>query len=225
MVTGGFIMNNKNIAIGVVALVVIVAVAGVAYWMMDDRGNDSVPTDSFVPYEMYSEGTFEYYAPGIINDSHTEYCFADMTVTLNQDSILFNDISKHIIVPENTTPEGWNNYIQEALEREYDTVEWKMPGVGIEEIQDRMIRSYEFLEGWTPVPTSVEYELRMLIDGVAVHDLTGYKFVKGSDAIYVTTDGIVLEVYLYDSSVPGNHLDFLFKGAQRTSEYGPTIYN
>ena len=36
MMAGGFETNNKNIAIGVVALVVIVAVAGVAYWMMND---------------------------------------------------------------------------------------------------------------------------------------------------------------------------------------------
>ena len=36
MVAGGFDLNNKNIVIGVVALVVIVAVAGAAYWMMND---------------------------------------------------------------------------------------------------------------------------------------------------------------------------------------------
>lgn len=36
MMAGGFDLNNKNIAIGVVALVVIVAVAGVVYWMMND---------------------------------------------------------------------------------------------------------------------------------------------------------------------------------------------
>lgn len=40
---GGFDLNNKNIAIGVVALVVIVAVAGVAYWMMND-GNQADAT-------------------------------------------------------------------------------------------------------------------------------------------------------------------------------------
>lgn len=36
MMAGGFDLNNKNIAIGVVALIVIVAVAGAAYWMMND---------------------------------------------------------------------------------------------------------------------------------------------------------------------------------------------
>lgn len=217
-------MNTKNVAIAVVAIVVVVAVAGAAYWLMNDDDEGSTTDDSFVPYEMLSEGTFEYNAHGFVNEDLTEYHYATMNINLSQDSISFDNISKYELTPEDTTSEGWTNLVQEAQNREYDTTESRMPGVGIEEIQDRMIRSFGFLDGWTAIPTSVEYELTMPIDGVYFHEFTGYKFLKGADVIYVATNGLVLEAYLYDSDVPGNDLDFLLSGAERISEYGPSVY-
>lgn len=218
-------MNTKTVAVAVIAIIVVVAVAGVTYWMMNDNNDNAPSEDPFVPYEMYSEGKFEYTAPGFMNDDLTEYYFAVMNINLTHDLLSFENIAKYVRTEDNMSPETWENCVQEALDRVYDTNEWEMLGMGIEEIQDRMIRSFGFLDGWTAIPTAVEYELNMPIDGVYFHEFTAYKFVKGGDAIYVATNGLILEAYLYDVSAPGHHFDFMLNGASRLSEYGPSIYS
>ena len=218
-------MNNKTVTIGVVALVVIVAVAGVVYWALTDE-KAPADEDPFVPYEMKYEGEYEFNALSIVNEDLTELYFAHMTVNVTKDNVSLEITEKYVRTPEDMNESTWSMRVEEAQTHVFDNSEWLMPGVGIEEIQDKMLKSFGFLDGWTAVPTSVDYE-SMVYEDIKNNnkEFTAYKFIKGSDAMYVTTEGRIVEYYMYDSTVPGQHLDFYLSGCERLSEYGPSNYS
>lgn len=217
--------NTKAVSIAAVVLIVIVAVAGVAYWKMNDDGG-AVKEDLFVPYEMKYEGEYGFNALSVVNEDLTEMYWGSITITVTADSITFSDVSKIVRTSEDTYGPTWQMYVEEAKAQVFDRFEWLMPGIGIEEIQEKMLKSFGFLDGWTAVPTSVDYE-SMVHEDIKNHntEFTAYKFIKGSDVMYVTTEGRIVEYYMYDPTVPGQHLDFYLAGCERLSEYGPSNHS
>ena len=211
--SGSSVKNKKKRtgAVCAIAVVLMLVIAGTAYYVSNQ--NDEPPPERFT----MTPGTYSYESLFTLNNDETICYFADVSIELTTESIEMGEM-KEYVSDSKYWNSGWEYHVTQAHDQYLGTPEKTNLDESEQDVQDIMKESFDFLDNWIPMPVCVKFVNE---DGETAY---GYKFINNMDSIYVSTEGIIYEMYHYVDGIPNDHYDFYLEGWKRELKFAPTYY-
>ena len=184
-------------------------IAGTAIYLYNNGGDSDKELYTMTP------GTYNYDSLFTLNNDETICYHANMILNLEENGFEI-EMLEEFVSDSKYWDSGWEYHVEQAHEQYLGTPE--RTNLEDSDVQDLMKESFGFLYNWIAMPVCVEF---VNGDGESVY---GYKFINNMDSIYVSTDGIIYEMYHYVDGIPNDHYDLYLDGWKRALKFAPTYY-